>query len=622
MPSFTDSGGSKSPCFYQKKNQCNNGNSSQCHILPITKRPIEKVTTRSQAQYQLLIKTMGADALIETGKDKNNNSSNNQHYNGRQNSFLTNNKYITPPGVKSAAPITNLNNGTATRRESTLAKTIDLNNICLAPPGAKSAASIANLNNGTATRRESSLAKLTIAKKRDEHAHQLTLSTTSSTSTSSSINTNQNDTHNEVGFNPELVPHMGPILPYPPLFVLQTPSFLHYLTSWERKEILNYSQIYFIGKKGIKKRTPNTPTVYPGADGFDSKVVGFDDNNGSYIYVLYDHIGYRYEVQEIIGKGTFGVVLKAFDHKARKYVALKVIRNQTRFHTQAKEEIRILTKLLENDPDDKFNVVHMYEHFMFRNHPCIVFELLSLNLFELSRKNSFQGFTLSLIRRFTYAIVKCLYALSEFDIIHCDLKPENILLKQQNRSGIKVIDFGSSCFSNKRVHTYIQSRYYRSPEVILCGKYGPQIDMWSLGCILAELYQGRPLLDGENESDQLACMMELLDVPAPSFLNKCKASKVRQFFDSRGNPAYCARYHNGQYRPEQGRSPRLKKIRMTPASRVLMPMCRDAEFVDFIRQCLIWDPADRMTPAAALKHPWLSKRATYTTETAVYDDMT
>lgn len=397
-------------------------------------------------------------------------------------------------------------------------------------------------------------------------------------------------------------------LPFSPHKVLENPDFSTFLTGYEKREIIDYARIYFIGKKGIKKRTPRTPTTYAGADGSDMKVYGFDDNNGSYIPVLHDHIAYRYEVLKIIGKGTFGVVLQAYDHKANRNVALKVIRNQARFHTQAKEEIKILTKLLENDPDDKFNVVHMYEHFMFRNHPCIVFELLSLNLFELSKKNSFNGFTLSLIKRFTFAIVKCLYALSKYDIIHCDLKPENILLKQPNRSGIKVIDFGSSCFNDKRVHTYIQSRYYRSPEVILGGKYGPQIDMWSLGCILAELYQGRPLLDGENEGDQLACMIELLDVPPADFLNKCKASKVREFFDSSDNPVYCTRYIKGQYRCEYGKSPR-GKIREGPGSKALLPMCKDVDFVDFIRQCLVWDPSERMTPTEALKHAWLGKRS-------------
>ncbi|VEL37572.1 unnamed protein product [Protopolystoma xenopodis] len=76
------------------------------------------------------------------------------------------------------------------------------------------------------------------------------------------------------------------------------------------------------------------------------------------------------------------------------------------------------------------------------------------------------------------------------NIIHCDLKPENVLLRRPGRSGIKVIDFGSSCYTDQRTYTYIQSRFYRAPEVILGGRYCTAIDMWSLGCILAELITG------------------------------------------------------------------------------------------------------------------------------------
>jgi dual specificity tyrosine-phosphorylation-regulated kinase 2/3/4 len=113
-------------------------------------------------------------------------------------------------------------------------------------------------------------------------------------------------------------------------------------------------------------------------------------------------------------------------------------------------------------------------------------------------------------------------------VIHCDLKPENILLRQPDRSGIRVIDYGSSCFVNQKVYTYIQSRFYRAPEVILGMDYGLAIDMWSTGCILAELYTGRPLFPGENEQDQLACIMQLIGVPDKQYLESC--SRKKQFF--------------------------------------------------------------------------------------------
>jgi len=86
-------------------------------------------------------------------------------------------------------------------------------------------------------------------------------------------------------------------------------------------------------------------------------------------------------------------------------------------------------------------------------------------------------------------------------IVHCDIKPENILLKSYNRSGIKITDFGSGCFLKDKLYTYIQSRFYRAPEVILGISYNMAIDMWSLGLVLTELFNGYPLIPGENEHE-------------------------------------------------------------------------------------------------------------------------
>lgn len=120
----------------------------------------------------------------------------------------------------------------------------------------------------------------------------------------------------------------------------------------------------------------------------------------------------------------------------------------------------------------------------------MVFELLSCNLYEFIAIHDFSGFDLDLIRRFAIQILQALLYLKEANIIHCDLKPENILLRDINRSGLKVIDFGSSCFINQKMYSYIQSRFYRAPEIVLGVPYTTQIDMWSFGCIIAELFTG------------------------------------------------------------------------------------------------------------------------------------
>ncbi|KAK9497298.1 hypothetical protein O3M35_004642 [Rhynocoris fuscipes] len=372
------------------------------------------------------------------------------------------------------------------------------------------------------------------------------------------------------------------------------------LTSYELHEILTFSEIYFLGHKA-KKRAG----VIGGPNNCN-----YDNEQGSYIHIVHDHVAYRYEVIKVIGKGSFGQVVKAYDHKTKEFCALKMVRNEKRFHRQAQEEIRILDHLRKQDKDNTMNIIHMFDNFTFRNHICITFELLSINLYELIKKNKFQGFSLQLVRRFSHSLLQCLDALYKNKIIHCDMKPENVLIKQPGRSGIKVIDFGSSCYTHQRVYTYIQSRFYRAPEVILGARYGTPIDMWSLGCILAELLTGFPLLPGEDEADQLACIIELLGMPPQKLLDSAKRAK--NFISSKGLPRYCkvTTLPDGSTVLSGGIS-RRGKHRGPPGSvelRSALKSCDDPLFVDFVRRCLDWDPDTRMTPASALRHGWLRRR--------------
>ncbi|KAL1835360.1 hypothetical protein VTK73DRAFT_5708 [Phialemonium thermophilum] len=219
---------------------------------------------------------------------------------------------------------------------------------------------------------------------------------------------------------------------------------------------------------------------------------GYDDERGDYTIVPGDHLAYRYEIIDVLGRGSFGQVVRCIDHKTGVLVAVKIIRNKKRFHQQALVEVNILQKLREWDPKNKHSMVNFTHSFYFRGHLCISTELLDMNLYEFIKANGFRGFSLKLIRRFTKQLLGSLLLLQQHRVIHCDLKPENILLRHPLRSEIKVIDFGSSCFEHEKVYTYIQSRFYRSPEVILGMSYGLPIDMWSLGCILAELSSARP----------------------------------------------------------------------------------------------------------------------------------
>eukprot|EP00741_Cyanophora_paradoxa_P019156 tig00021123_g18496.t1 len=257
---------------------------------------------------------------------------------------------------------------------------------------------------------------------------------------------------------------------------------------------------------------------------------GYDDENYDYIIKGGEIFADRYVIEKLIGKGSFGQVVKAYDRQTDEYVAIKIIKNKKPFLQQAKLEIEILEQLNALDPHDQYNLVRLKDHFMFRNHQCVVFELLSYNLYDLLRNTNFRGVSLNLIRKFARQVLTGLafLALPNINIIHCDLKPENILLRHPKRSSIKVIDFGSSCRGNEIVYSYIQSRFYRSPEVLLGLPYRCAIDMWSLGCILVEMHTGEPLFSGQDEFDQMCKIVEVLGMPPDEMI--AQSAKAKKFF--------------------------------------------------------------------------------------------
>ncbi|KAL7778171.1 hypothetical protein CFE70_004847 [Pyrenophora teres f. teres 0-1] len=355
------------------------------------------------------------------------------------------------------------------------------------------------------------------------------------------------------------------------------------LNIFERGEIIDYKEVYFCGTKNAKKHVGDLNA--------QTANFGYDDERGDYNIVLGDHLAYRYEVVDLLGKGSFGQVVRCVDHKTGGLEAIKIIRNKKRFHQQALVEVNILQKLREWDPDNKHSMINFTQSFYFRGHLCISTELLGMNLYEFIKAHEFKGFSVRLIRRFCKQMLASLVLLKAQKVIHCDLKPENILLAHPLHSEIKVIDFGSSCFETEKVYTYIQSRFYRSPEVILGMSYGLPIDMWSLGCILAELLTGYPIFPGENEQEQLACIMEIFGPPEKHLIEK--SSRKKLFFDSLGKPRVTV--------SSKGR-------RRRPSSKTLQQAlkCDDEAFLDFVARCLRWDPERRMKPDEAMQHEFIT----------------
>ncbi|KAK7202031.1 dual-specificity protein kinase [Novymonas esmeraldas] len=356
-----------------------------------------------------------------------------------------------------------------------------------------------------------------------------------------------------------------------------------FLTPYERKEILHYEAIHYAGQRCADK--VRAPIGGPND--------GYDTEEGEYSFRAKDHIAYRYEVVEELGSGAFGQVFKAVDHADGSVVAVKLIRNQRKVLQQAEQEVSILQRVNDRDPKRLYGIVRMTDNFTFRGHICISYELLGANLYEYLKAKDFFPMSLSVIRSIAARLLVALTFLARENIMHCDLKPENILLRDSDPSVVKVVDLGSASLDEKNSYMYIQSRFYRAPEVIMEQRYNKAIDWWSFGCILCELANGDPVFPGEDEKDQLGCIMEYLGPPPASFVQASSARRRREFFDEQHAP-----------RPRKSLKGKLRE----PGSRSLakfLAVPEDDDFLSFVRLFLQWDPSQRVTPREAMRHRWI-----------------
>lgn len=264
---------------------------------------------------------------------------------------------------------------------------------------------------------------------------------------------------------------------------------------------------------------------------------GYDNDDSDYILYVNDILGSeeaghknRYLILDVLGQGTFGQVVKCQNLRTQEVVAVKVIKNRTAYFNQSMMEVSVLDLLNQKlDKNDDHHLLRLKDTFIHRQHLCLVFELLSVNLYELIKQNQFRGLSTTLVRVFAQQLLNGLTLLNKARLIHCDLKPENILLKNLESPIIKIIDFGSACDERQTVYTYIQSRFYRSPEVLLGLPYSSAIDMWSLGCIVVELFLGLPLFPGSSEYNQVSRIVEMLGMPPVWMLEMGKQSG--EFFE-------------------------------------------------------------------------------------------
>ncbi|KAL8762612.1 MAG: hypothetical protein Q9184_001413 [Pyrenodesmia sp. 2 TL-2023] len=362
---------------------------------------------------------------------------------------------------------------------------------------------------------------------------------------------------------------------------------------------------------------------------------GFDNEDSDYILYVNDILGNeenghknRYLILDVLGQGTFGQVVKCQNLKTQEVVAVKVVKNRTAYFNQSMMEVSVLDLLNGKlDKNDDHHLLRLKDTFIHRQHLCLVFELLSVNLYELIKQNQFRGLSTTLVRVFAQQLLNGLTLLNKARLIHCDLKPENILLKNLESPIIKIIDFGSACDERQTVYTYIQSRFYRSPEVLLGLPYSSAIDMWSLGCIVVELFLGLPLFPGSSEYNQVSRITEMLGLPPTWMLEMGKQSG--EFFEKTHDEFNRRTYRlksMEQYSREHGskEQPSKKYFQATTLPEIIrsysMPrknmkqaeidreMNNRVAFIDFVRGLLNINPLERWSPQQARQHPFITQQ--------------
>ncbi|KAL9239018.1 hypothetical protein vseg_013377 [Gypsophila vaccaria] len=246
----------------------------------------------------------------------------------------------------------------------------------------------------------------------------------------------------------------------------------------------------------------------------------------------------RYEVQEIIGKGSYGIVGSAVDTKTGEKVAIKKI-NDVFEHvsdaTRILREIKLLRLLRHPDIVEIKHIMLPPSRREFKD-IYVVFELMESDLHQVIKAND--DLTPEHYQFFLYQLLRGLKYIHTANVFHRDLKPKNILANADCK--LKICDFGLARVSFNDAPSaifwtdYVATRWYRAPE--LCGsffsKYTPAIDIWSIGCIFAEMLTGKPLFPGKNVVHQLDLMTDLLGTPSAEAISRIRNEKARRYLSS------------------------------------------------------------------------------------------
>jgi serine/threonine-protein kinase PRP4 len=342
----------------------------------------------------------------------------------------------------------------------------------------------------------------------------------------------------------------------------------------------------------------------------------YDDPEGYYKFTVAEIIDQRYKVLSAHGRGVFSTVLRAreLQHSTRNRVdlevAVKVIRaNETMKFASHLERI-ILNKLSLTDPTNKRHIIMLFRHFEYRNHVCLVFEPMSMNLRTcIKRFGRKIGLNIQAVRTYTIQMLIGLKHLKNNGILHADIKPDNILI-DDSRTKIKICDFGSAMLiGDIKVTPYLVSRFYRPPEVILGLTYNTSMDLWSIGCVIYELSEGQILFCGKTNNEMIKRIMDVKGSLPKKVLRKGAFSERHFDLSDPSTPFYNLESQVSKYEKKISfdssiiKNPFYQLLSVTERNKTKV-----VQLADLLERIMALDPEKRITASQALKHPFCNKK--------------
>lgn len=357
----------------------------------------------------------------------------------------------------------------------------------------------------------------------------------------------------------------------------------------------------------------NVPVVHD-TTAFDPST--FDDDDGHYKVVPNSKFANRYTVVRLLGHGTFGKVIQCYDQSTGRHCAIKVTRAIPKYREASLIELRVLQTIAHSDPTNENKCIQLRDYFDYRKHICIVTDLFGWSVFDFLKNNNYIPFPLKHIQMLSQQLFKSVAFLHSLGLVHTDLKPENVLLvsnasrtirlpyrnysqKVLNSCEIRLIDFGSATFEDEYHSSVVSTRHYRAPEIILGLGWSYPCDVWSIGCILVELFTGQALFQTHEDSEHL-CMMEKILGPFDRNMISRSSRTSQRFFKS-----------DGKVRYPLSNTPK-KSINYLQSLQTLEQIFavsspEVALLLDLLKKVFVYDPKRRITAKEALWHPFFTQ---------------